>query len=211
MAMIETTGNGKKEPRTVRVQKVYISADAPKGDVRASVESLIHTARLHFKENGYLMDLNLRAIGEEHPNWLYAAAAFGALTAAANAATSAKSETDTKPDLEDMISAAEDRFAMFRDGQWSAEAAGPRTNDFVLAYIESRRAAGINVTESTIEALRERLANESLTPKKMMEDVKVRAAYQAIKARKAAERAAQAQEKAEGASISTDLDDLLAT
>ena len=204
--------NGSEKPvRFVRVQKVYISDEAPKGDVRASAEALIRKARLHFKENGHLMDLDLEAIGGEHPNWLYAAAAFGALTAAANAATSAKSETGGKPDLEDMISAAEDRFAMFRDGQWSAEAAGPRTNDFVLAYVESRRAAGVNVTESTIDALRERLANETLTPKKMMEDPKVRAAYAAIKATRAAERAAQAQAKAEGAQISTDLDDLLAS
>lgn len=207
MANVETQTD--KAPRKVRVQKLYLSDESPKGDVRASVESLIHTARLVFKENGQVIDIDLDRLFDAHPNWARAAAAFGALTAAANAATSAKSEADGPPDFEDMISAAEQRVAEFEQGLWSEAAVGPRTSDFVTAYIDSRAAAGIQVTERTIEALRERLASKSLTPKKMLEDVKVRAAYAAIKARRAAERAAKTQEKAEGATISTDLDDLL--
>lgn len=207
MANVETQTD--KTPRKVRVQKLYLSAESPKGDVRASVESLIHTARLQFKENGQVIDIDLDKLFDEHPNWARAAAAFGALTAAANAATSAKSETDGPPDLEDMITAAEDRVAEFEQGLWSESAAGPRTSDFVTAYVDSRQAAGINVPDHIVDALREKLASKALTPKKMLEDPKVRAAYAAIKARRAAERAAKAQEKAEGATLSTDLDDLL--
>jgi len=208
--MADVQGQTGKPTRVVRVQKLYLSESSPKGDVRASVESLIHTARLQFKENGQIIDINLDDLFDRYPNWARAAAAFGALTAAANAATSARSaETEGPPDLEDMIAACEDRVEEFGRGLWSSEAAGPRTNDFVTAYVQAREAAGVNVPEHLIEALREKLASKALTPAKMMKDQQVRAAYASIKAKRAAERAAKYQAAAEGVSHSSDLDDLI--
>ena len=203
-------GVNKETDRPVRVRKLYISPEAPEGLVRASADSLISVARLLFVENGYKIDLDLDALSVEYPKWYRAAAAFGALTAAANAATSAKNlESGGRGELSDMIDAAKARVAEFQVGQWSESAAGPGFADLVGAYVQSRATNGIAVPETTIAALRDKLANKVLTPKALLADLTVAAAYAEIKVRKAQEHAAKAGEEAEGADASADLDEAI--
>lgn len=214
MASVDTSerfkvSDGGESGRPVRVRKLYITDANKTGDVRASADEPIRVASLLFVENGTRIDIDLDHMADQFPNWFRAAAAFGCLTAAANAATSAKKEDGTRGDLDDMINAAEDRVAQFLEGEWSEGAAGPRVSDFVTAYVESRKVNGIVVPDAAIAALREKLSSKALTPKALLADLTVRREYHALKERRAAERAAKAAEAAQGAGMSSELDDLI--
>lgn len=197
-----------KTDRVVRVRKLYVTDAEGEPDVRASSDKLVHIARLEFEENGHVIDLDMDELQDQYPNWYRAAACFGALTAAANAATSAKDDAGNRADLTTMIDAAEDRANSFRSGEWSAETrTGPRTADLVAAYVASRKARNVTVSQDRQDALKAALLDGSMTAKGLCKDPGVELAYEQIKAQRAVDRANATAErlKAKGA-VEVDLD-----
>lgn len=97
---------------------------------------------------------------------------------------------------------AYDKFMSLKErleaGEWIAEgeSAGPRISMVILAIVAAKAAAGQTVTES--EVAEKYHAMDKERQKALMEDPRIKAAYEALRAEAAAERARKAAAKAEG-------------
>lgn len=153
--------------------------------------------RIEFVENGHVIEHSLSDFPEGVRN---AAAAFGLVTSITNTFGGVKGP------VEDAIEAAEDRLAVFLEGDWSAERqTGPRSSQLVEAFKALRDDHGLETTDDRIAKFVEDLKNEEYA-KTIMKDVQFAAKLQAIRAKAAAERAAKLAAKAESAEGSTLLD-----
>jgi len=134
-----------------------------------------------------------------------AASAFGYSTAAGNAAGGEKT-------INGAIEAVQDRVTTFLEGEWSeGRSAGPSRKDLVAAWVASCRNAGAKITLEQEAAMLEALKSEKISPKDLLADDGVQAELDAIKAQRAAERAAESRAKAEaGGTSAVDLLERLA-
>jgi hypothetical protein len=151
----------------------------------------------------HTIELDMRAVpGGLAPEGVpRASAAFGYSTAAGNAAGGEKT-------LDGAIDAVQERVNIFLQGEWSeGRRAGYSREDLVAAWVASCKAAGATITGEQQAAMLEALRSEKISQKDLLADEGVQAELDALKAQRAAERAAKSREKASAASGSraTDL------
>lgn len=125
------------------------------------------------------------------------AAAFGLQQVGQNAYGAAGDENER-------IELLQERWGTIRDGSWSSErASGFRTTDVVEAYLEAKKElSGKEPTDEDRQRIKGLLDSEQVTAKGLLENPHVAAKFQAIKARRAAERASAAAKAASGADAS---------
>lgn len=98
---------------------------------------------------------------------------------------------------DDMISAFQVRMETILGGAWASEReSGDRTGDLVEAFAQARAEDGKPVTDEWRKMVAEKLTSEEITPKSLKDNPKIRAKFDAIKAKRAQERATASAAKA---------------
>lgn len=129
-----------------------------------------------------------------------ASAAFGYSTAAGNAAGGEKT-------LDGAIDAVQERVNTFLQGEWSeGRRAGYSREDLVAAWVASCTSAGASISDEQRAAMLEALRSEKISQKDLLADEGVQAELDALKATRAAERAAKSRDKAAKADGSKAID-----
>lgn len=147
-------------------------------------------------DNGF----NYRMVLEEIPGpQRIQLAAFGLQQVTQNA-------YGTAENTEERIEACRARHETIRDGSWASERqSGPATGDLVAAYVEAKQEkTGRAVTADDAAEFKRKIEAGELTHKGILENALINAKYQAIRARKMSEIAAQAAEKAAAAGSAND-------
>lgn len=108
---------------------------------------------------------------------------------------------------QEMVSAAEDRLATILEGEWSAERqSGPRTSDLLEATSRAHQEQGKEFSEEKRAEIQAKLADEkegTAYRNFLLSKTAIKAHFEAIKAERAAQRAAKA--KAEVTSDDLDI------
>lgn len=157
--------------------------------------------KIEILEDGEVAHTIERDLGKFDQGVLRAAAAFGFVTSITNTFGGVKGP------IEEVISAAEDRLAVFDEGDWTGERqGGPRTSQLLDAAIEVRKDAGKETSEEWKAKFQAALKADENYAKELQKDPMFAAKLAAIKAKAAAERATAAAEKAKGATSSSLLD-----
>ena len=119
-----------------------------------------------------------------------AAGLFGIMTSTTNTVGRAGMTDD------EMFQAASDRLGTILDGEWSAERqSGPRTSDLIEAAGRAFAERGLEFSEAKANEIREKLADEKTGAEyraQMLSKTAIKAHFEAIKAERAAQRAAKA-------------------
>lgn len=194
--MAETNSAPAKEPRQ-RVTKRFFIGDDGKPSARALPDT--QALRIEWQENGHVTNFDMTALSDEVT---CAAAAFGVMTSATNAAGGAE-------DVDEAIDRCEDRLKTLLAGAWAAEReTGPRVGDLVEAIARYQKSKGKTLADGWQERMAEQFSAKQLDAKAYEKDPAVRVHLLAIKKERADERyakAAQAAEEATTASIADDL------
>lgn len=150
----------------------------------------VKIVRLEFKESGHVLDMPLDDLS---PEIVRMAAAFGLNTTVGNMAGGAADETEA-------IDSCEDRWQDLLNGHWATErTGGPRGGDLLAAFERVYKAAGAEMPQAMKDDLLKSLAEKTRKPKDLLKDPRVHAAYEAIKAERAAERRSKILAAAEAA------------
>jgi hypothetical protein len=169
--------NSSKKPRLVN--RFFLDSEG-KPHSRATPEgvSVVH----EWKDGGYKLQMNLSDLS---PEVIKCAALFGISQVVGNAYGG---ETDTQEAQEK----AESRWNTLTDGRWATEReSGPRTGDLVEAYAKAFADAGKPVTDEWKKSIAERLESGELDAKESQKNPRIKAAMDAIKLKRAQERAAK--------------------
>lgn len=149
-------------------------------------------------EVAHTIERDLVAFDESVRN---AAAAFGFVTSITNTFGGIKGP------IEELISAAEDRLAVFDEGDWTGERqGGPRTSHLLEAAIAVRADAGKETSDEWKAKFQAALKADENYAKELQKDPTFAAKLAAIKAKAAAERATKLADAAKEAGPSSLLD-----
>lgn len=164
--------------KTRAVENIYIDS---KGGKAARPQPDVVAVAKYFIGAKYTETLRLDELRQEQ---LLQAAAFGLQQVGQNAYGAAGDDNER-------IEMLQERWGTIRDGSWSSErASGFRTTDIVEAYLEAKQELSGKVpTDEDRQRIKGLLDEEKVTAKGLLENPHVAAKYQAIKARRAAERA----------------------
>lgn len=157
--------------------------------------------KIELIEDGEVAHTIERQLKDFDAGVLRAAAAFGFVTSITNTFGGIKGP------VEEIIQAAEDRLAVFDEGDWTGERqGGPRTSHLLEAAIAVRADAGKETSEEWKQKFSANLKADENFAKELQKDPMFAAKLAAIKAKAAAERATAAAEKAKDAGPSSLLD-----
>lgn len=188
--------------RNKKSRRLFIQADGTKTP-RAGLKTVGFS--IEVLEDGEVLDTIEHLLSDFNTEVLNAAAAFGLVTSITNTFGSSKISSD------EAVEAARARVETFLDGEWSADRqAGVRTSDILEAFVAMRSAAGRSTSdERKADFVAQIKAGEIKVPDLLKSEPLLKAEYDAIKAKRAAERAAASKARASGASQapSTLLDD----
>jgi hypothetical protein len=162
-----------------RVERYFLTADGKRSE-RASADAV--TVVHEWKSNGYKLEMNLADLS---PDVIKMAALFGISQVVGNAYGG---ETDD----EAAADKAESRWETLAGGRWATEReTGERVGDIVEAFAKAFTDAGKTVTDEWKAQITQQLADGVLDRKEALKNPRIRAAFDAIKLRRAQERAAK--------------------
>jgi hypothetical protein len=170
--------------RAEKTKRFFLDASGETSP-RARLDSV--AGRVTFVASGEILDFNWDDLTPEVQR---AAGLFGIMTSVTNTVGRA-GMTD-----EDMFTAASDRLGTILDGEWSAERqSGPRTSDLIEAAGRAFAERGMTFSDEKAAEIREKLADEKTGAEyraQMLSKTAIKAHFEAIKAERAAQRAAKA-------------------
>lgn len=156
------------------------------GEITSRSVPDVEAVIFEFPANGFQMVMELKDIfpdGLPPPSVGRAAAAAGVNTSVGNVFGGIF-------DTEEAIEAAESRWATLQEGSWSAERkTGPRTSDLVEAWAAFRVKRGAPDNKEWRERAKAQILSGAKTSKELLSMSGLKAEYDAIRAKRAAERA----------------------
>ncbi len=176
-----------KKPRLV--ERTFIDTDG-KVHSRAvgSATKVIHK----WKETGDELVMDLSKLSDDMK---VCAIAFGISQVVGNAYGG---ETDAS----EAYDKGESRWETIVSGSWSTErVTGPRTGDILEAYVQAYLSAGKPVTDEWKAKIAGMLESGEITIKGSLENTRIRAAFDAIKLKRAQDRAAKSAAALEGSDL----------
>lgn len=190
-----TLESGSTRTRAEKTKRFFLNADGEPSP-RTRLDSV--AGRVHFVGSDETLEFRWDDLTAEVQR---AAGLFGIMTSVTNTVGRA-GMTD-----EEMYQAASDRLATILDGEWSAERqVGPRTSDLIEAAARAFAERGMAFPAEKREEIRQKLADETTGAEyraTLLSKTSIKAHFEAIKAERAAERAAKAKAAVE---TSDDLD-----
>lgn len=157
--------------------------------------------KIELIEDGEVAHTIERDLAGFDPGVLRAAAAFGFVTSITNTFGGIKGP------FEEIIQAAEDRLAVFDEGDWTGERqGGPRTSHLLEAAIAVRADAGKETSDEWKSKFQAQLKADENFARDLQKDPIFAAKLAAIKAKAAAERASKLADAAKEAGPSSLLD-----
>jgi hypothetical protein len=170
--------------RAEKTKRSFFNA-AGETSPRARLDSI--GGKIIFLPSGEELDFNWDDLTPEVQR---AAGLFGIMTSTTNTVGRAGMTDD------EMFQAASDRLGTILDGEWSAERqSGPRTSDLIEAAERAYTERGMTLSEEKIAEFKAKLSDEKTGPEfraEMLSKTLIKAHFEAIKAERAAARAAKA-------------------
>jgi hypothetical protein len=183
----EVEANGK---RSVKCLRRFRSAD---GTITPRSTLEVEAVIFEFP-NGHKMVMEL---SELFPDGHLPEPSVGRAAVGAGINTSVGNVCGGIADIDEAIDAAESRWSVLTDGQWTAERkTGPRIGDLVDAWAKFRADRGADGSEAWKAEGRRILKAGLKTPKELLDMSALKAEYLAIKAKRSAERAEAARKVA---------------
>lgn len=181
---------GSKKPRLVDRTFITSKDDKPQSRASGDVVKVVHQWK---GRDDLRLEMDISELSDEMK---IAAIAFGISQVVGNAYGG-----ETDPD--EAFEKGEARWDTIKSGNWATErVVGDRTSDLVEAFAKAYADAGKTFTEEKRKDLQEKLDSGVLDPKELRANPRIKAALDAIKLKRAQERA---QKSAAAASASADL------
>lgn len=159
--------------------------------------------KIDILDNGEVAETIEGSLSDLEPGIVNAAALFGLVTAITN---SFGGLSKSGP-IEEVIQAAQDRWATFTEGEWAeARQSGPRTSQYLEAAIAVRQDTGKPITDEWKDKFLARLKSDENYKKDLAKNAVFAAKLAAIKAKAATELAERKAAKAKDQDASSGAD-----